>query len=64
MKTLHIILIIYCIIAIAHGFWAIRMQKKYHPKSVEWWRLTIVFIINSIGFPITIPWAAINKQLW
>jgi hypothetical protein len=59
-----IYLIIYTTIALFHGLWAMRMQKKYHPKSIEWWRMIIVFVINSIGFPITIPWAARNKQLW
>lgn len=57
-------IIIYSSIALLHGLWSLRMQKKYHPKSTEWWRMFFVFIINSIGFPITIPWAAINKQLW
>ena len=57
-------LIIYTIIALLHGLWALRMQKKYHPKAIEWWRMTIVFVINSLGFPITILWALINKQLW
>jgi fucose permease len=57
-------LIIYAVIGILHGIWAMKMQRKYHPKAIEWWRMTIVFVINSIGFPITIPWAAINKQLW
>lgn len=40
MKTF---LIIYGIIAVLHGIWAIRMQKKYHPNSVEFWRLALVF---------------------
>ena len=57
-------IIIYSVIALLNGLWALKMQKKYHPKSVQWWKMTIVFIINSIGFPITMPWAAINKQLW
>jgi len=58
------LIIIYSVIALLHGLWSLKMQKKYHPKKIEWWRMLIVFIINSVGFPITIPWAAINKQLW
>jgi len=57
-------LIIYGIIALLHGLWSLKMQKKYHPNAQEWWRLIFVFFINSVGFPITIPWAAITKQLW
>jgi hypothetical protein len=59
-----ICLIIYAVIALLHGLWAMKMQKKHHPEANEWWRMIIVFIINSVGFPITIPWAAINKKLW
>lgn len=59
-----IYIIIYIAIALIHGLWSLRMQKKYHPNAIEWWRMIIVFIINSVGFPITIVWAAINKQLW
>lgn len=59
-----IFLLIYSIIALLHGLWSLRMQRKYHPESTEWWRMVIVFIINSIGFPITTPWALINNQLW
>jgi len=57
-------LIIYAVIGILHGLWAIKMQKKYNPNAIEWWRMLMVFVINSVGFPITIIWAAINKQLW
>jgi hypothetical protein len=55
-------LIIYAVIGILNGLWAMKMQKKYHPNSIEWWRMLMVFVINLIGFPITIPWAVINKQ--
>jgi hypothetical protein len=57
-------LIIILIIATLNGIWSLKMQKKYHPKHVELWRMILVFVINFLGFPITIPWAAINKQLW
>jgi len=61
MKTFWII---YGIIALINGIWAIKMQKKYHPLSMEWWRITLVFVLNSIGFPITIPLAIYFKKLW
>jgi hypothetical protein len=61
MKTFWII---YLIIALLHGIWAIKMQKKYHPKSIERWRLFLAFVINSIGWPITIPLAIYFKHLW
>ena len=59
-----IYLYIYLVIGVVHGFWAIKMQMKHHPNAVEYWRLLLVFLINSIGWPITMPWAAVNKQLW
>lgn len=59
-----IYLIIFVVIGILNGVWALKMQKKYHPKFVEKWRMTLVFVLNFLFFIITIPWAAINKQLW
>ena len=58
------LVIVYSVVGVLHGLWALKMQKKYHPKCLEWWRMIFVFVINSIGWPITMTWAAINKQLW
>ena len=59
-----IFIIIYSVIGVLNGLWSLKMQKKYHPKFLEWWRMIFIFVINSIFWWVTIPWAAINKQLW
>jgi len=56
--------LIYGIIAFIYGIYSIFMQIKHHPNSVQWWKLLLVFIINFLGMPFTIPIAIKNKQLW
>jgi Na+/H+ antiporter NhaA len=63
MNLLLIGIIIYSVIGLTHGIIALKMQKKHHPNHIEWWRMITIFFINSVGFPICMPWAASNNQL-
>jgi len=43
----------YIILGILSGAWALRRQHERYPEHVEWWRLTLVFLLNSLFWPIT-----------
>ena len=55
---------IYLVIGFLHGLWVLRMQNKRHKKSTEWWRMLLVFFVNSVGWIITLPMVFYKKTLW
>jgi len=61
MKT---IIIIYSFIALINGAWSLKQHMKYNPSYKESWRMVLVFIINSLFFPITIPIAIYKKKMF
>lgn len=57
------LLIIYGTLATIFGIFSMFMQCDNHPDHVEWWRMILVFVLNTIGFPITILISLHKKTL-
>ncbi|MFA5722723.1 MAG: hypothetical protein WC979_00460 [Candidatus Pacearchaeota archaeon] len=51
---------IYSICGILHGAFALGQQSSRHPHATELWRMILVYVINLLFWPITLPWGLIN----
>lgn len=53
---------IYVFFAFVWGIYSVEMQHTYHPDSLEWWRLILIFIVNIIIFPIAVIISIYKKK--
>jgi len=52
--------VLYVVLAVLWGVFSVHMQLKLHGRS--WWRVPLVFILNTMFFPICVGIAIFKRE--